>query len=267
MKEGKNLMGGLIVTFGDSWVYGIGAQYKDGMSKEEYRNTKDQDDLIDPIAFRTLLAERNNLELRNYAAGGSSNKKQFRHANEFFSSDEFAKFQRKYSTIIVLWGITSTARTEQYNIHKRTFENLLYGAKHKGDKLMLEHNKIMLNRYYDHQIEVELLTQQMKHWNEFFKFKGVKNMWFDILNHHDYSYKFDNLCMNNGGPRDLLSRLTSYKLRDKFHFSMSEVDCSRVERGLKAKDLNPYSKHPTRVGHEKIFNLLDPYVKGLLSDS
>ena len=133
---------------------------------------------------------------------------------------------------------------------------------------MLDHNKIILDHYYDHEIEVDLLTQQMKHWNEFFKQKGVKNIWFDILNHHDYTHNFDNLCLNDGdGPRDLLSRITTQKTKDKFHFSVWRDDCHRVKKGVFTKTLNPHSNHPTKKGHEKIFNLLDPYVKGLLSDS
>tara|TARA_B100000902_G_scaffold394719_1_gene451617 strand:- start:18 stop:830 length:813 start_codon:yes stop_codon:yes gene_type:complete len=270
MKEGKNLMGGLLVTLGCSWVKGVGAQYVDGMTLEQYQEVTEKGyrELDTPYTFIHHLAERNNLELVNFGVGGSSNKKQFRKATEFFSSDEFKKYQDKYSTIIVLWGITSTARTEVYNIHKKKFENLLYKADHKGTKFILEHNRIMVENYYDHEIEVYLLTNQMKHWDDFFELKGVKNMWFDILNHHDYTQNFDNLCLNDGdGPRDLLSRITTHKTKDKFHFSLWKTDCDRVKKGVFTKTLNPYSYHPTKKGHEKIFNLLDPYVKNLLRDS
>ena len=270
-------MDGLLVTLGCSWVKGIGAQYEDGMSIEEYRERNKLEEYIAPHAFRTLLAERNNLEIVNFGEGGSSNKKQFRYATEFFSSPEFEEYQNKYSTIIVFWGLTSTARTEKFdttikvdeygNVVDGLWINLLYGAASKGDPDYLGHNEIMLKRFYDNQAEVDVLSDQMRHWNEFFKSKGVKNLWFDILNHHDYKYKFDNLCMEDGSPRDLLSRITTHKTKDKFHFSIWKSDCFRTGKGIYTKTLNPHSNHPTKKGHERIFNLLDPYVKELLPHS
>jgi|TARA_B100000085_G_scaffold124379_1_gene113175 lysophospholipase L1-like esterase len=260
-------MDGLLVTLGCSWVKGIGAQYEDGMSMDEYREHNKLEEYIAPHAFRTLLAERNNLEIVNFGEGGSSNKKQFRYATEFFSSPEFEEYQNKYSTIIVLWGLTSTARTEKFDTNFKQWINLLYGAEHRNDPDYVGHNDIMLRRFYDNQAEIDVLSDQMRHWNEFFKYKGVKNLWFDILNHHDYKYKFDNLCMDDGGPRDLLSRITTHKTRDRFHFSIWKSDCSRSAKGVFTKTLNPHSNHPTKKGHEKIFNLLDPYVKELLPHS
>ena len=261
-------MDGLLVTLGCSWVKGIGAQYEDGMSMDEYREHNKLEEYIAPHAFRTLLAERNNLEIVNFGEGGSSNKKQFRYATEFFSSPEFEEYQNKYSTIIVLWGLTSTARTEKFDTNFKQWINLLYGAEHRNDPDYVGHNDIMLRRFYDNQAEIDVLSDQMRHWNEFFKYKGVKNLWFDILNHHDYPYEFDNLCMDkDGSPRDLLSRITTHKTRDRFHFSVWKSDCARTEKGVFTKTLNPYSNHPTKKGHEKIFNLLDPYVKELLPRS
>ena len=259
-------MDGLLVTLGCSWVKGIGANYEEGMTREEYKEHSKLEEYIAPHAFRTLLAERNNLELVSFGAGGSSNKRQFRKATEFFSSPEFEEYQNKYSTIIVLWGLTSTARTEKYDTRYRGWMNFLYGSEPK-DPDYIEHNNLMLKRFHDNQAEVDLLSDQMRHWNEFFKYKGVKNLWFDILNHHDYKYEFDNLCMDDGSPRDLLSRITNHKTRDKFHLSVWRSDCTRTEKGVFTKTLNPYSNHPTKKGHEKIFNLLDPYVKELLPRS
>ena len=261
-------MDGLLVTLGCSWVYGIGANYEDGWTLEQYRQDDHfkQEEHVGPYAFRTLLAERNNLEAVNFSAGGSSNKRQLRHATEFFSSPEFEEYQNKYSTIIVLWGLTSTARTEKYDTRYRDWVNLLYGSQPRVQEY-IEHNNLMLKRFHDNQAEVDVLSDQMRHWNEFFKSKGVKNMWFDILNHHEYKHKFDNLMMDDGEPRDLLSRITTHKTKDKFHWSVWKADCHRVQKGIITKTLNPHSNHPTKKGHEKIFNLLDPYVKELLHHS
>jgi|TARA_Y100000289_G_scaffold30904_1_gene30580 hypothetical protein len=260
-------MDGLLVTLGCSWVKGIGSYYDEKMTLDEYREHQKDEEYVKQYAFRTLLAERNNLEAVNFGVGGSSNKKQFRKATEFFSSPEFEEYQNKYSTIIVLWGLTSTARTENYDTKHEDWVNFLYGSDPK-DPDYIEFNDLMLKRFYDNQAEINALADQMKHWNEFFKCKGVKNLWFDILNHHDYPYEFDNLCMDDdGSPRDLLSRITTHKTRDRFHFSVWKSDCARTEKGVFTKTLNPYSNHPTKKGHEKIFNLLDPYVKELLPRS
>ena len=261
-------MDGLLVTLGCSWVKGIGANYEEGMTREEYQKHRFSDEHTKPYAFPTLLAERNNLELVSFGVGGSSNKRQFRKATEFFSSPRFEEYQNKYSTIIVLWGLTSTARDEQYDIETKKWKNFLYGTSYRIiDPDYADYSKLMLRRFYDHDFEINLLSDQMRHWNEFFKYKGVKNMWFDILNPHDYKYKFDNLCMDDGDPRDLLSRVTTHKTRDRFHFSLQKTDCSRVAKGIITKTLNPHSNHPTKKGHEKIFSLLDPYVKELLPHS
>jgi len=42
MKEGKNLMSGLLVTLGCSWVKGVGAQYVDGMTLEQYQEVTEK---------------------------------------------------------------------------------------------------------------------------------------------------------------------------------------------------------------------------------
>ena len=255
-------MDGLLVTLGDSWVKGIGAQYTDGMTRDEYVETRENEELIAPLAFRTLLAERNNLELKNFAVGGSSNARQFRKATEFFSSKEFEEYQNKYSTIIVLWGITSTARNEVFNAKSKRYVQEFFSRPDNINPERRLYRQLMLEHFYDDQEEVKQLANKMRHWNDFFKGKGVKNLWFDILNHHDYNVEFNNLCLDY--PRDLLSQITSYKQKDRFHFSNWTIDCSRVKKGVISKTLNPHSNHPTKKGHEKIFDLLDPYVKDLL---
>lgn len=253
-------MDGLLITLGCSWVKGVGAHYEEGMSEEEYMLHRNNNEYVAPYAFRTLLAERNNLELVNFAEGGSSNARQFRRATEFFSSKEFEEYQNKYSTIIVLWGITSTARNEFYDSKNKRYAQLFYARDSRSEYKLLR--QLMLEQFYDHQEEVKQLANKMKHWNDFFRGKGVKNLWFDIFNHHAYNVEFNNLCLDY--PRDLLSQITSHKQKDRFHFSNWAIDCSRVRKGMISKTLNPHSKHPTKKGHEKIFDLLDPYVKDLL---
>lgn len=258
-------MDGLLVTLGCSWVYGVGAHYKEGMTREEYELHGRDEEQVKPYAFRTLLAERNNLEPVNFSLGGSSNQRNFRLATEFFSSQEFEEYQNKYSTIIVLWGITSTARNEVYDASIKEWRKLLYNKntpkteEHHDRNLLRD---ILVAKFYDHDEEVRILSNHMRHWNQCFNCMGVKNLWFDTLNHHKYNYEFNNICLDH--PRDLLSQITSHKENDRFHGSVHTIDCDRVKKGIKQKILNPYTKHPTKKGHEKIFDLLDPYVKNLL---
>jgi len=266
-------MDGLLVTFGCSWVKGKGASYREGMSRDEYDKMSQVDEINSPFAFRTLLAERNNLEHINFSINGSSNQRQFRDATKFFSSQEFEEYQRKYSTIIVLWGITSTARTEVFDIRKRKWAKIFYNwnmsavqnFEDASKKDYVDLRDLMIRSFYDHDIEVDRLSYEMRHWNQFFKGIGVKNLWFDVLNHYDYNVEFNNLCLDY--PRDLLSQITSHKQKDRFHFSQRSLDCRRVSKGIMRKTLNPHSHHPTKKGHEKIFEILDPYVKDLLPRS
>ena len=72
-----------LVTFGCSWTFGVGLGWEPGMTQEEYQVSKKNVDIADKYSFRGLLAEEFGLENKNYSRGGSSNQRQFRHAEQF----------------------------------------------------------------------------------------------------------------------------------------------------------------------------------------
>ena len=254
----------LLVTFGCSWTYGIGCFYHRPLTLDEYRKQKKEsrDELANIFSFRALLARRHGYHNINFASQGSSNQTQLRRAQEFFNTDEY----KRYDKVIVLWGITSTARGEAWMKckpgAKKTDDELSkmkgslksFGYHHKW-----ELSKVIRNSYYDHSAEVERLETHMNHWNTFFNLLGIQNYWFDTFNHH--AYDVPSMIFRKDEHRDLMSKLCtltgkSYE-NDSYHFSTHGLDCDRVNYLLKNSILNPHSLHPTQEGHKMIADILD----------
>ena len=277
----------LLVTFGCSWTYGIGCFYHRPLTLDEYRKQKKEsrDELANIFSFRALLARRHGYHNINFASQGSSNQTQLRRAQEFFNTDEY----KRYDKVIVLWGITSTARGEAWMKGKpgakKTDDELSkmkgslksFGYHHKW-----ELSKVIRNSYYDHSAEVERLETHMNHWNTFFNLLGIQNYWFDTFNHHEYDVP--SMIFREDKHRDLMSKLCTligeYEPEQKFsiknifthrfdeikklamiensyHFSSYLDDCDRSNYLKKNSILNPHSLHPTMKGHKMIADMLD----------
>ena len=253
-----------LITFGCSWTYGTGCFYHKPLSLEEYKKQKkeSQDELANKFSFRSILSQKHDYHNINFASQGSSNQTQLRRAQEFFNTDEY----KRYDKVIVLWGITSTARGEAW-IKGKPYEKYSEEerAKMKGvfRSFMYTHKftlaKEIRELYYDHTAEVGRLKTHMLHWNKFFSLLGIQNYWFDTFNHHEY----DIPCMifRKDKHRDLMSKLCilngkSYE-DDDYHFSQYKNDCYRSNYLKKNSLLNPYSLHPTMKGHEMIADMLD----------
>jgi len=171
----------LLITLGCSWTYGIGVGYRPGMTESDYRKIAWNSELCDQFSFRTILSEKYNHVNKNLSFGGASNQAQFRRAKIFFSSDEFSKLKKQFDQILVLWGITSTARNEFFNLETQKIQNYLYSDSWPFCKAVVKFS-------YDHDNEVDLLVTEMKHWNTFFHNLQISNLWFDTFNHHEYRF-------------------------------------------------------------------------------
>jgi hypothetical protein len=169
-----------LITFGCSWTFGVGVGYQELMSKEELKKIAWDENLCNKKSFRGLLSQRYQYNNLNLAEGGSSNQKQFRKAKRFFNSKQFDQLRNNQDEIIVLWGITSTARNEVFSVADNKLINyLLNDTNEPIQKFLLKHT-------YDHEHEIFLLVDEMLHWNRFFESHNIKNYWFDTFNHHDY---------------------------------------------------------------------------------
>ena len=169
-----------LITFGCSWTKGVGVGYQESMSEIALREIAWNDDICNQKSFRGLLSQRYQFDNLNFAEGGSSNQKQFRKATSFFNSKQFEQLRNSQDEIVVLWGITSTARNEVFSI----LDNRLmdYFLTDDGGPIQ----KFLLKYTYDHEHEVFSLAEEMLHWNRFFEHYNIKNYWFDTFNHHDY---------------------------------------------------------------------------------
>ena len=259
-----------LVSFGCSWTFGVGLAWEPGFTQEEYAVSKKNTAIADEYSFRGILADEFGLEHKNYSVGGSSNQRQFRHAEQFnFKEGD-----------IVLWGITSTARNEIYVDSKGVYKGYFYnhattckeypeitsGEKYiDGD--MCRMIKMTVKHWYNHKEEVRRLYYRIRHYNDYFKCKGIKVLWYDTLNHHNYPEVPDNMLYGDEEYRDLLSRLARLngfnQLDDKYHFSWSKGfnDCGRIDFISKNGIANPFSGHPTKEGHRQLADMIRPFVK------
>lgn len=250
-----------LVTFGCSWTVGMGSWYVPDkhakMSQDEYnqyQNKGEGKQLKSEYCFRTLLARKHDYVNINLSKPASSNSKQFRRAEEYFNTDD----HKKYDNVVVLWGLTSTARMEFWNLKDKKYK----------DSFMTDDREDLTNilrkNHYDHDIEVKRLSTQIQHWDKYFNMIGVKNYWFDTFNHHDYDYESPNMIMGDDNPRDLMSALCksqglSFK-KDSYHFSDWKLDSDRIKFLLKKNLVNPISHHPNRQGHILLAEILDKHI-------
>ena len=237
----------MLITFGDSWVYGVGAgyTYDRPVTKEIYESSRDSDEFVN-CSFRILLAERMGLRNINFSRGGSSNQKQFRRASEYFLRDK-----NVIKNSIVLWGLTSVYRNEFYNTKLNDYENFFIPDVTRDIVL----SKVLSVRYMSEKVEVEKLYYNIALFNHFFKSIGIKNYWFNIFNDHDYPNKVDNILFNGNSLLSVL--INDYKKNDQYHKSVwAEATDRKIKTALKNKLVNPISQHPTKESHSKIANLL-----------
>ena len=250
-----------LVTFGCSWTVGMGSWYVPDkhakMSQDEYnqyQNKGEGKQLKSEYCFRTLLARKHDYVNINLSKPASSNSKQFRRAEEYFNTDD----HKKYDNVVVLWGLTSTARMEFWNLKDKKYK----------DSFMTDDiedlTNILRKNHYDHDIEVKRLSTQIQHWDKYFNMIGVKNYWFDTFNHHDYDYESPNMIMGDDNPRDLMSALCksqglSFK-KDSYHFSDWNLDSDRIKFLLKRKLVNPISHHPNKQAHILLADIIDKHI-------
>lgn len=180
----------LLITFGCSWTFGVGVRYQDGMKSEEYKTIAWDRDAASKLSFRAILSEKLGFDNINFSAGGSSNQKQFRLAKEFFFSNEFKRMKKKYSEVVVLWGITSTARNELYNLQDKEYLNFFYHRRTHDENWPFPRDFLLFS--YDHDIAVREILFNIKMFSTFFDDHGIKYLWFDTFNHHEYKKHFKN---------------------------------------------------------------------------
>lgn len=257
----------LLITFGCSWTYGVGAVWYPNISKVTYKSFAWNPELCYKYSFRNLLCEEFQFENKNFSEGGSSNQRQFRYAKEYFGSDDFKHDLDTYDQIIVFHGITDTGRNELYSIEFNKFVNMQYSMKKSNQDMYTNFQNLctefMVKHSYNHNNELNQLETEFKFWNNFYKSCGIKNIWVDTFNHHDYNYVVPNFLGSDLPQRDLMSQLAirnGINIVDKaYHNSVWQIDSDRVEFLIKKEILNPISMHPTQEGHRQIFDIVKDY--------
>lgn len=271
----------LLLTLGCSWTRGIGSGYYPGLTKFEFTNTDiaRRDSINDRYSFRGLISQKYNLENQNFSVGGSSNEEQFFRLSEIFGNDSKRKniLEKKP---IVLWGITSTARifrnNQSYILNSITpgVMRMLDETRPNDEELksllqdqMLLYEALYYKLFYKHSKSIDNLEIQINFWNTIFENYNIPVLWFDTFNTHEYKTKLKNFLPNG----DLLTQMLElknvrYKKTSTYHFSRWKVDDPRIIAGVKSGLLNPFSYHPTKLGHEIIAEILDPYIKELINN-
>jgi hypothetical protein len=258
---------GILITFGCSWTKGFGAGWQPGMTHDQYHSIATDDAINNQISFRSQLARRLDLDHLNFSIQTSSNQKQFRLIKEFLVSHQCVQLLEQGANITVVHAITSTARTETYINELGQMTNWKF--EHPDFKKFA---LVWLEYFYNHDNEVARLATEMKFMNQYYRSVGIKNLWIDTFNHHDYPVAIDNLIeMHPGtdpGSRDMLSTMAILngldKFDNKYHYSSWVSDSNRVKFLVDRGFLNPISKHPTKQGHEMIADIIDKQLERIM---
>ena len=186
----------MLVTLGDSWVYGVGAGYSfdNPISKKVYVAKRESEEFLN-CSFRTLLAKKMGVKNINFSRGGSSNQKQFRLASEYFLRDK-----NVVKNGIVLWGITSVYRNEFFNTKLNKYENFF--VPDPTHDIVL--SKVLSVRYMSEKVEIEKLYYNIELFNYYFKSIGIKNYWFNIFNDHKYPNHINNILFEGNSLLSVL---------------------------------------------------------------
>ena len=230
-----------LITFGDSWVWGVGADYQEGMSEADYRDMAYEES---ENCFRKLVSGRLGLENLNLSIGGSSNQAQFRLAlNTFFGKDKI----NVQETDIVLWGITSVFRTELWHTETKEFKSIFL----PHDSAV---SKILATRHHNEDEELKILGHQMRLWNSYFKSINVKNYWFNVFNDHSWDIDINNLLFKDSSLLSML--IDDCGKNDIYHRSIWAFTDRKIKAAKDLKLVNPISGHPMKEGHTKIADIL-----------
>lgn len=249
----------LLITLGCSWTYGVGVHYTPGMERKQYITQAWDSEICAKFSFRGLLAKQFGWDTLNFSHGGSSNQRQFRLLKEFLGSADAKQVKEKYKTIIVIHGITSTARNDMYFIREKQYINWSYGNQHPRE------SRVMLENFYDHDAEVESLQNEMMFFNSYYDSVGFNNIWFDTFNHHAYKKPIDHLLGCDSTNRDMLSRMCLHTglsdFDNGYHDSIWKEDTNRVKYAVSQGYINPYSLHPTKRGQAFIAEIIGEELK------
>lgn len=250
-----------LITFGCSWVAGVGVCYEPGMPRSEFLQYGWDDEINSKFSFRGLLSKKYNFDNINHSLAGSSNQLQFYRLKNFFSANKVKQLFDEYDDVIVLHGITSTARNYMYVDEKKSAITFMYTGDDKW-------SKIMVKNFYNHDHEVECLDTEMTFLDEFYSAVGIKNLWVDTFNTHNYPRGSLRLIGRDSDERDLLTlmskRVGLAESDCRYHASSWHVDTNRIEVLQKTGYVNPYSRHPTKKGHELIAEILDEHIKQVI---
>ena len=253
----------LLVTCGCSWTFGVGVGYTPEMSKDDYLKIAFDSSICGKESFRGILANEYGLDTFNIAHGQSSNQRQFRLIKKFFSSAKGLQARNDYDSIIVLHGITSTARNEMFINELNQLTNFKY-----DDPEFETWAKPIIRHFYDHDNEVALLADEMNFMNSYYKSSNIKNIWFDTFNHHNYPIAIDNLLEPGHMYRDLMSSMAnSFGFTDfeqDYHKSSWVADSNRIQFLLDQNLVNPFSLHPTKQGHKEIAKIIGKQLEQIL---
>jgi hypothetical protein len=173
-------------------------------------------------------------------------------AFELFKSEERPKY--------VIWFITSTARIEFFDAQTRQYKNKFLSWPED------QYTRMFASQCYDHNHELENLAHQMNLWNAYFQTQGIKNIWVDTFNHHDYPIAIENYVKISNYASDIMSNMC-VKLgyitfnNDEFHTSGREADDTRSKFLADQGMLNPETLHPTIQGHQLIADILIPIIE------
>ena len=239
-----------LLTFGDSWSYGIGAGYQDSWTPEYYHKHKSNKAVADKYAFRTILAkELDAEENKDFSRPGGANDTQFRRFyTNYYKQGRIDDISYEFEPEdVILWGITSLYRMEF--LESDLNATRVYTVPREGNTF----TELYAAEYFDLNYQRFKCLYDMKHVERLCKDIGCKIIWYNFFNDHHFP-DMENFLWN--GSSLLSTMIHDYAPNDKYHMSTWDDTDRKIKRAIELKLCNPISGHPTIEGHKLIADIL-----------
>lgn len=238
-----------LLTFGDSWSYGVGAGYQESWTQEYYHNHKSDKEIANKYAFRSILAKELDVESQvDFSRPGGANDTQFRRFfTNYYGQGRVGDMNLALEPEdFVLWGITSLYRFEFWE--NETNGTKIFTIPREGNLF----TEMYAVDYFDINYEKYKCYYNMKHVETICNTVGCKLLWYNFFN--DHNFDIDNMLWN--GSSVLSQMVQDNDPNDKYHMSTWDDTDRKIKRAKELKLCNPFSGHPTIEGHKQIANIL-----------
>lgn len=253
----------VLIAAGCSWVAGRAIDCDPSATEFNFSHVEDPES-VKQHSFAGILQRRLDLdELHFIARNGSNNEEQCLNLVSFIEDN-----YKNYSTIFVLWGLTSIYRWQMYSASTGQSEACMVGKKFKVDALTKE-VKYHFSHHWDKDTELKKLKNNVVLVNGYLKNLGIEHIFFNAFQ----SYKISDVPEFYQGTEENNDLLSLLCVQNNVKISDSSVpwlnllkpqdkqfNNTSVKELQKEHWLDQATAHPTIKAHKLIADELYNYI-------